>query len=483
MITRSKIISSFAWKLLERFLSQAISLFVTIILARRLLPEEFSIIAILLVFIELANVIIDGGLSTALIQKKDADDIDFSTITYFSLGLAICLYVILFYSVPFIAHFYDNALLIPVLRVLSLNLLFNSFNAVQRAYISKHMLFNKLFYCNLGATIASGTTGIVMAYNGFGVWALVGQQVIGQIMLTMIMWFTIKWRPLFMFSPTRFYALFDYGWKIFLSNMIITIYENIRSLIIGKIYQPATLAYFDRGRQFPSLIMSNVNTSLQTILLPTFTDIQDERKRVKQLMKRTIELTNFIILPLLTGLLVMAEPLVRLILTDVWLEAVPFLRIFCIAFMTMPIQSSNMSAIKALGHSDITLKTEIIKKILETIILIVSFCINIYAVAWGIVVYNFICIAINLYPCKKLLNYGVMEQIRDTAPYALLSAIMGFSIYSLSLLNCPLVWLLVLQSVSGLTIYILLNALTKTNCYIYTRNIISEKFLKKNRLL
>ncbi|MDE6012519.1 MAG: polysaccharide biosynthesis C-terminal domain-containing protein [Prevotella sp.] len=149
----------------------------------------------------------------------------------------------------------------------------------------------------------------------------------------------------------------------------------------------------------------------------------------------------------------------------------------------MPIQSSNISAIKALGHSDITLKTEIIKKILETIILIVSFCINIYAVAWGIVIYNFICIAINLYPCKKLLNYGVMEQIRDTAPYALLSAIMGFSIYSLSLLNCPLVWLLVLQSVSGLTIYILLNALTKTNCYIYTRNIISEKFLKKNRLL
>lgn len=476
MITRSKIVSSFAWKLLERFLSQAISLTVTIFLARILLPEEFGIIAILLVFIELANVIIDGGLCTALIQKKDTDDIDFSTITYFGLALAITLYIIFFYGVPFIAHFYDNDLLIPVLRVLSLNLIFNSFNAVQRAYISKHMLFNKLFYCNIGATIASGATGILMAYKGFGVWALVGQQIVGQVTLTFIMWFTIKWRPLLVFSPKRFRPLFDYGWKILLSNMIICIYENIRSLIIGKIYLPTALAYFDRGKQFPSLIMSNVNTSLQTVLLPSFADIQDNKARVKQLMKRSIELTNFIILPLLTGLLVMAEPLVRLILTDVWIEAVPFLQIFCIAFMTMPIQSSNMSAIKALGYSSITLKIEIIKKILETIILIISFCINIYAVAWGIVVYNFICIAINLYPCKKLLNYGIIEQIRDTIPYAMISAIMGISIYGLSLLECPIGWLLIGQIVLGLIVYISLNALTETHCYIYIKNVILEKF-------
>ena len=476
MIPKSKIIGSFVWKLLERFLSQAISLIVTIVLARILLPEEFGIIAILLVFIELANVIIDGGLCTALIQKKDADDIDFSTITYFSFALAVFLYVVLFCLVPFIAHFYDNDLLTPVLRVLGLNLLFNSFNAVQRAYISKHMLFNKLFYCNLGATILSGATGIIMAYKGLGVWALVGQQVTAQIMLTIIMWFTIKWRPLYTFSYERFCSLFNYGWKIFISNMIIAIYENLRSLIIGRVYQPATLAYFDRGKQFPNLIMSNVNTSLQTILLPAFADIQNERERVKLLMKRSIELTNFAILPLLTGLLVMAEPLVRQILTDKWLEAVPFIQIFCVAFMTMPIQSSNMSAIKALGYSDITLKLEIIKKILETIILIVSFCINIYAVAWGIVVYNFICIAINLYPCKKVLNYGIIEQIRDTVPYALISAIMGISIYGLSLLECPIGWLLTVQIVLGLIIYISLNALVKTHCYIYIKSVISEKF-------
>lgn len=476
MIQTNKIINSFIWKLLERFSSQAISLLVTILLARILLPIEFGIIAIIVVFIELANVIIDGGLCTALIQKKGADDIDFSTIMYFSLVLAGVLYLLLYILAPTIANFYDNTLLTPVLRILSINLFLNSFNAIQRAYISKHMLFDKLFYCSLVAIVVSGTTGIVMAYSGYGVWALVAQQITNQFVLSVIMWFTIKWRPLFVFSKERFKTLFDYGWKIFLSNLIIALYENVRSLIIGKMYHPSALAFFDRGKQFPNLIMTNINISLQTVLLPAFAEIQEQKELVKQMMKKSIELTNFCTLPLLVGLAVAAKPLVILLLTDKWIEAVPFIQIFSIAFMMMPIQSSNMSAIKALGYSNITLKIEIIKKVIETIILVISFFISVYAVAWGIVLYNFICIIINLYPCKKILNYNLYEQFRDVIPYLLSSLAMGFALYILTFFNFSNGLLLALQIVLGLFIYIILNAVFKTNSFMFVKNMIAKKY-------
>lgn len=476
MIQTNKIINSFIWKLLERFSSQAISLLVTILLARILLPIEFGIIAIIVVFIELANVIIDGGLCTALIQKKGADDIDFSTIMYFSLVLAGVLYLLLYILAPTIANFYDNTLLTPVLRILSINLFLNSFNAIQRAYISKHMLFDKLFYCSLVAIVVSGTTGIVMAYSGYGVWALVAQQITNQFVLSVIMWFTIKWRPLFVFSKERFKTLFDYGWKIFLSNLIIALYENVRSLIIGKMYHPSALAFFDRGKQFPNLIMTNINISLQTVLLPAFAEIQEQKELVRQMMKKSIELTNFCTLPLLVGLAVAAKPLVILLLTDKWIEAVPFIQIFSIAFMMMPIQSSNMSAIKALGYSNITLKIEIIKKVIETIILVISFFISVYAVAWGIVLYNFICIIINLYPCKKILNYNLYEQFRAVIPYLLSSLAMGFALYILTFFDFSNGLLLALQIVLGLFIYIILNAVFKTNSFMFVKNMIAKKY-------
>lgn len=479
MISGSKIISSFLWKLLERFSSQGISLLVTIILARLLLPSEFGIIAIIAVFIELSNVIIDGGLNTALIQKKDADNLDFSTILYVSMALAAVIYLFLFLMAPLIARFYDNELLVPVFRVLSVNLFFNSFNAIQRAYIAKHMLFHRLFYCNLVAITISGATGIGLAYAHFSVWALVFQQISYQAVLTVTMWFTVKWRPLYSASYQRFKGLFNYGWKIFATNFIISIYENVRSLIIGKLYQPATLAYFDRGKQLPSLVITNISISLQTILLPAIADIQDERERVKLMMKRSIEIVNAVTMPLLVGLIVSAKPLVVLLLTERWLPAVPFIQIFCIAFMMIPIQSSNMSAIKAMGYSDITFKIELLKKLIETIILIGSFLINVYAVAWGIVLYNFICIVINLYPCKKILNYGVTEQVRDVLPYLLISAVMGIAVNFLSLLNLHPGTLLSLQIILGVMVYVTLNAVFNTWSYCYTKAFIKEKITKK----
>ena len=466
-----KIIVSTIWKLLERTSSQIVALAVTIVLARILIPKEYGIIAILTVFVNLANVIVDGGLNTALIQKKETDNVDFSTIFIFSMFMAVIIYCGLFISAPYIANFYKEPLLTPVLRVLSVVIFFNSFNAIQRAYISKYLLFSKLFYSSLGSTILSGIVGIVMAYRGFGVWALVSQQLVGQLANVLIIWFTVR----------RFNGLFDYGWKIFLANFIIAIYENIRSLIIGKVYQPSALAYFDRGKQFPNLVMSNVNTSLQTVLLPAFADVQDDRVRVKQMMKRSIELTNFFVFPFLVLLLTSAKPFVLLLLTDKWIGAVPFIQIFCVAYIMMPIQNSNMSAIKALGYSGITLKIEIIKKILEAIILVLSFMINVYAVAWGLVLYNFICIFINLYPCKKILDYGIIEQIKDTLPTVFISAIMGLIAVTIGSIDIKPAGQLIIQVFVGGFVYMLLNAVLKTEGYVYLKDFILKRLKSVNR--
>lgn len=461
------VISSMIWKLMERFSTQIVSFVISIILARILSPDEYGIIAIIIIFINLANVIIDGGLNTALIQKKNADQTDFSTIFWFCLFLSVILYVILFLSAPFIARFYDNDILVPVLRVLSLVLFANSFNSIQRAFVSRHMLFKKLFWVNAVAILISGTIGIVMAYNGYGVWALVGQALSNPIVCCLMMWMTIKWRPTFEFSKNRFSVLFDYGWKIFLTNFIVAVYEDIRGLVIGKVYQPSALAFFDRGKSLPNLLMANITSSINTVLLPAFAEEQDDKARVKQMMRRSVQVTYFFVLPLLIGFFFAAENIILVLLTEKWLPAVPFIQIFCIVFMLMPIQNINMTAIKSLGYSNITLKLEVVKKIIEAVILVVSFMINVYAVAWGIVLYNIICIFINLTPCKKLVDYGFKDQMKDITPILIASLVMGVAVFGCSFLHFNSIVVLFLQIIVGIIIFYAASRLLKIESLNY----------------
>lgn len=473
--SRETIINATFWKLLERFSTQIASFIITIILARILMPEEYGIIAMLTIFINIANVIIDGGLNTALIQKKDADNVDFSTILIASLAVATLLYVILFFSAPYISSFYSVNILTPVLRVLSLNLIINSFNSIQRAYVSKYMLFGKLFYSSFFSVLLSGVISIYLAYSGWGVWALVAQQLLLQILISIIMWFTIKWRPIFVFSGDSFKGLFNYGWKILVTNLIISFYENARSLVIGKIYKPSALAYYDRGRQFPDLIMININTSLQTVLLPAFAEVQDDKIRLKEMMRRSLKLSCYCIFPFLTLMFVCAKPMVLVLLTSKWLMAVPFIQIFCVAQMLMPIQSSNIAAIKAMGYSGVILKLELLKKVLEAVIMVVSFMIGLYAIAYGVVLYNFLCIFINLSPNKKLLNYDVREQLGDALPPFVLSIVMGGLIYGYSYCKLSMLALLIVQCISGVIIYIVLSYVTKDESFLYLLDVVRHK--------
>ena len=467
------------WKLLERFSSQLVSFVISIILARILMPTDYGIIAIILVFINIANVIIDGGFNTALIQKKDADQTDFSTIFWFCLLMAAVIYLILFLGAPLIASFYHKDVLTPVLRVLGLNIFLFSFNSIQRAYVSRRMLFQKLFYVNALAIVLSGAIGIAMAYGDYGVWALVAQTLAGSFFCCFFLSFFIPWHPAFVFSKERFKGLFDYGWKIFVTNFIISFYDNIRSLVIGRQYTPAALAFFDRGRSLPSLLMTNVTASIDSVLLPTLSEEQDNTLRVKQMVRRSIGVSYLFVAPLLVGFIVVAKELVLVLLTEKWLPAVPFIQIFCIAFLLMPIQNINTIGIKSLGYSNIILKLEVIKKIIEAIILVVSFMINVYAVAWGVVLYNAICIAINLSPSKKLVNYGVCEQLRDVMPTMVAALLMGAVVYVSGYLPFSNIVLLAIQVIVGAAIYCLTCIFLKLDSFVYIIGYIKDVINRK----
>jgi O-antigen/teichoic acid export membrane protein len=388
--------------------------------------------------------------------------------------MAFVLYWLMFFGAKAISRFYKQPELVPVIRVLSLSLPFYAFNSIQRAYISKYMLFQRLFYSSLGAIVLSGGVGIYMAYQGYGVWALVGQNISSQIVTTLIMWFTVRWRPIAQFSLDRFKGLFSYGWKIFGANFITTLFVNIRKLVIGRYFTADSLAYYEKGEQLPSLVMSNIFTSIQTILLPTFSDSQDDRQRVKAMMRRSTKLSCFFIYPIMVGMIVAAKPLVVFLLTEKWISVVPFVQILCIANFFRPITISNWEAIKALGYSNITLKLEVVKKFVDISILIVSVLLGVYAIAWGCVLFNFLCVFINLYPNKKLLNYGIKEQVADAVPILLIALGMGLVVYWIQFFQLPNLYILLLQFFTGGMIYIGLSRVFKDESLMYLTQLFKD---------
>ncbi|MCF8009660.1 MAG: lipopolysaccharide biosynthesis protein [Halanaerobiales bacterium] len=453
MVEKNKIISSLIWKLLEKTGVQGMQFIIQIVLARLLAPEQFGTIAIVLVFISIANVFVHSGLNVALIQDKNSDKVDFSSVFYLSLFLATILYIVIFFTSPLISVFFDKTILVPVLRIMGITLFFGAFNGIQNAYIAKNLLFKKLFITSLIATLVSGLIGVIFALNGYGIWALVIQQLLNQILITIVLLVIIKWRPKLVFSFIRVKILFSFGWKLLVSALLNMFYLNIRTLIIGKIYSPTILGYYNRGEQFPRLIVRNIDGSIQSVMLPSFSAYQDDIKTVKKLVKRTIVSSSFLIFPMMIGMAVVAEPLVITILTEKWVPAVPFLRIFSISYALIPIHSANLQAINAMGRSDIFLKVELIKKLFGILILIVSLFFGIYAIALGLILSGLLATAINAYPNRKLINYGYYEQIIDILPAFIIAVLMGVFVYTLNMIGLPPFSTLIIQIFAGTLFY------------------------------
>lgn len=465
------IFSNFLWRFAERCGYQIVTFLVAIVLARILAPKDYGTIALITVFVTIMQVFVDSGLGTALIQKKDADDMDFSSVFYFNFAVCICLYVLMFIAAPYIATFYNNQLLIPVIRVLSLKLVISGVKNVQQAYVSRNMLFKRFFFATFGGSIFSAIIGISLAYTGFGIWALVAQQLCNEFMGTLILWLTVKWRPKVAFSLNRLKSLLSFGWKLLASALIDTIYNNLRNLIIGKFYSPADLAFYNQGQQFPNVIVSNINASIDSVLLPTMSKAQDDHVRVKEMTRRAIKTSTYVMAPLMMGLAFCAEPIVKLVLTDKWLFCVPYLRIFCITYMFYPIHTANLNAINAMGRSDLFLKLEIIKKIIGLILLFATMWHGVMVMAYSLLVSSFLSQIINSWPNRKLLNYSYLEQMKDTLPGILLAIVMGCCTYFVGLINLPVGILVCLQILVGFFVYIIASAILHLESYEYLKGI------------
>lgn len=471
-VSKNRVISSLIWKFLERGGVQGIQFVLSIVLARLVTPEDYGIIAILLVFIQIATVFIQSGFNTALIQKKESDDLDFSSIFYLSLFVAGILYIILFFASPFVARFYKSESLTQLLRVISLTLFFGAVNSVQNAYVSKTMQFRRFFFSSMGAVIGSGVVGIIMAYKGFGVWALVFQQLVKDFLICIILWFTVKWRPKLIFSFTRVKTLFSFSWKLLVSALLDTVFRNLYSLIVGRIYNKETLGYFNRGYQFPHVIASNLDGSIQSVMLPTLSAHNDDIAEVKRITRRSISMSAFLLMPCMFGLAAVAEPLVKVLLTDKWLPCVPFLQLACISYAIYPIHTANLTGINALGRSDIFLKLEIIKKVVTILNIVITIPLGIYAMAIGQVISAFINSFINAWPNKKLMNYTYLEQWKDLMPSFLCSMLMAVGVWSVHFIPIQSIALLLIQIVVGAGIYILLCKIFKIETFSYFINTI-----------
>ncbi len=473
----NKFILFFLWKFLERASHQLVSFFVQIILARLLLPADFGIIALLMVFINLAQVFVQNGFNTALIQAKNPDDRDFSSVFYLSLGIAGILYLALFFSAPAIAAFYNMPSLTKVLRVLSLILFFGAVNSIQNAVVARDFKFKQLFYSSLGAILLSGTIGVYLAFSGYGTWALVWQQLTNAFFLCIIMWVTVKWRPRLLFSLERLSKLFSFGWKLLVSGLLDTGYREIQSLVIGKMFSASDLGFYNRGQMFPQVVVGNIDGSVQSVMLPALSQVQDDPRRIKEMMRRAITMSAFIISPLMAGMIATADSIVLLVLTEKWLPSVPFMQICCISFVFYPIHTSNLTAINAVGRSDIFLKLEIFKKLMGITVIIITiiFFRSVIAIAWSAVLSGVISTFINAYPNKRLIGYTYSEQMKDLMPSFLISSFMGVIVYFVGFLPLNIYIKLVLQIITGTVVFTGLAWCLKISSFFYLTGIIADR--------
>lgn len=480
MNNKQSVVNNFLWRFMERCGAQGVTFVVSIVLARKLGPTVYGTVALVSIFMLIMQVFVDSGLGNALIQKKDADDLDFSSVFWFNIAMCTLLYLIMFIAAPFIAVFYDMPELTPVVRVLSLMLIISGMKNVQQAYVSRHMMFRLFFFSTLGGTITAAVVGIAMAYLGFGVWALVAQMLVNAAADTTILWITVKWQPKMIFSMSRLKKLFSYGWKLLISAILDTVYNELRQLIIGKMYTKSDLAQFNQGQKFPQFIVNNINTSIDSVLLPTMSNAQDDPVTVRNMTRRAIKTSTYLIMPFMMGLAVCAEPAIRLIITDEWLPCVPFLRMFCFSYAFYPIHTANLNAIKAMGRSDLFLILEILKKIVGLVAILSTMWISVMAMAYSMFFTSVICQMINAWPNKKLLGYSYFNQFMDMLPQIGMSLGMGAIVYSVQFLGLSDILTLCIQIPLGVFIYLALSKTFRVESYTYVIDTV-KGFLSKHK--
>lgn len=479
-----KLIKGLFWRFMERFGVQGIQFVLQIVLARILSPDHYGMMSMMIIFITLANVFIQNGFNMALIQNKDVTDEDYSSVFWISLGIAGALYTVIFLTAPAIAMFYGIMDVVTPLRVLALTLFPGALNSIQLAKVSREMDFRNVFFSNISGILLAGAVSIAIALMGGGLWALVVQNLLNVTTACLVMLCTVKWHPRMICNLNRVAVLFRFGWKLLVAGLLDTLQQNLNSLVIGKKYNSDTLAFFNRGLQFPQFVINVITGAISSVLFPAMSEQQDDIQQMKRLMKNSLTVSSYIIFPIMAGLAAVSEPLIRLLLTEKWIPAVPYMQINCFAFAFYCVHVCNLQAINAVGRSDWFLKMEIIKKVYSLVLLVIAvMCFDSpIAIAMTGVIGTVLSWYVNAFPNRKLIKYSFLEQVRDLLPMIVMSVLMSISVM-LSAHHCKILGLsdlvtLVLQIFTGVVVYLLLSIILKPYPYSMLMETI-KAFLKK----
>ena len=475
--SKQKVAGGLFWSYGERIMAQLVSLIVSIVLARLLDPENYGVISIVMIFITFCDAIVTGGFGNAIVQKKDADELDVNTMLCCSVATSILLYIIIFCAAPYIASFYNMPIIRPILRVLGLRLLISGVNSIQRAWIQKRMLFKRFFISTSFGTIISAVVGISMAYMGKGAWALVGQYLTNSFIDTTVLLITNDWKPRLQFSWKRAKEMLSYGWKVLVTTVVYTIEGDLRSLIIGKKFGSADLAYYDQGKKFPNLLVTNINTSISNVMFPVLSESQNDPTRLKQLCRRAVRIGIYLLSPLLIGLMGVADTFVIAILSEKWAPCIPFLRILTLVFLVRPFTTTCQQSILSVGRSDITLKIEIIVNAVAIGILFYSVFIleSVLGIAIGTLIAELVSMGMFMYYENKIIRYSYKEQLQDLLPSLGLATVMGVIVYIVHFLPIYKGLALILQVVIGAAFYFAASYVLQFEPFVYLVGMLKEK--------
>ena len=479
--TRRSVFSGLAWVYSETIAAQAVTFIVTIILARLLSPDDYGTIALVTVFVNVSNVFVNSSFSYALVQKKDVDELDYHSMFWFNMAISLLLFCVLFFLAPFVSNFYSIPILCPVLRILALKVPISAYNSIQLAKVAKELKFKKSFISTSGSTLMSGVVGIIMAYNGLGIWALATQVIISALFNTIFLLTIVDWHPRLNFSLCRLIPLLKFGWKLLATGLMFAGYSELIKLIIGKRYSTDDLGYYDRGSHFPHFIASNIDTTINRVLFPTLSNHQDDRKRLLEVTRRSAKTSAFIMTPILFGLAITAPTIINLLLTEKWLPCVPFVQLMCFSWWLQPTQSCSIQGIKAIGRSDVYMRVEIFAKSFGISVLLLSIVLfdTTFAIACSLLCAQIFAVIMYGYYSQQLLGYKIRDQLFDLLSCGLIGLIMIVLVYMIGLFNLKGILLLSIQIVVGTIVYLLFSKLFKLEEFIYLIGLI--KYRKYNR--
>lgn len=479
----STIVSLF-WKLFEQGGAAVITLVVQVVMARLLTPDEFGMLAIMLVFVNIGNVVVQSGLNTAVIQAPDVRENDFSTVFWMSLAISLVLYALVFVFAPQVAAFYAMPALTWPLRGLTLLLVINAYNAIQEAIVSRNLEFHKTFRATVSAGVVSGAVGIACALLGAGVWALVVQQLLYQLVKCLVLAAQVPWKPRLVFEPPRALVLFRFGWKLLVSGLLDQGYQSLSDLIIGKLFSADDLGYVSQGKKYPQALGTVLDGAIQPVMLSAVSKVQHDKAMVKRLARRALKTSTFLIVPAMTMFAVCADSLVLLLLGEKWLPCVPFLRMYCFIYALLPIHTTNLQVLNGVGRSDLFLKLEVVKILIcLAIMLVAAFGLqSLYAIVIGYMLNGVICTFVNAWPNKRVIGYSYQEQLVDIAPAFALSVAAGLAGCACALLPiAPWALVLVQVVVVGL-VYLILAFGLRIEALSYLLNSLGELRGKASKL-